>query len=44
MLKIKQQLPFNSTTIDETEYNKNQDDIKNSIKKLILAIKVKRKL
>ena len=43
MLKIKQQLPFNSTTIDETEYNKNQDDIKNSIKKLYIANQSKKK-
>ena len=43
MLKIKQQLPFNSTTIDETEYNKNQDDIKNSIKKLYIGNQSKKK-
>ena len=42
MLKIKQQLPFNST-IDETEYNKNQDDIKNSIKKLYIGNQSKKK-
>ena len=39
MLKIKKQLPLAS--IDETEYNKNQEDIKSSI---ILAIKVRKKL
>ena len=37
MLKIKKQLPFSSGLIDETEYNKNQEDIKNSIKNLYIG-------
>ena len=43
MLKIKKNLPFNSTTIDETEYNKNQEDIKNFIKKLYIGNQSKKK-
>lgn len=43
MLKIKKQLPFNSGLIDETEYNKNQEDIKNSIKNLYIGNQSKKK-
>lgn len=43
MLKIKKQLPFNSGLIDETEYNKNQEDIKNSIKNLYIGNQTKKK-
>ena len=43
MLKIKKNLPFNSKTIDETEYNKNQEDIKNCIKKLYIGNQSKKK-
>ena len=43
MLKIKKQLPFNSGLIDETEYNKNQEDIKNSIKNLYIGNQNKKK-
>ena len=41
MLKIKKQLPLAS--IDETEYNKNQEDIKSSIKKLYISNQSKKK-
>ena len=41
MLRIKKQLPL--AAIDETEYNKNQDDIKNSIKKLYISNQSKKK-
>ena len=41
MLKIKKQLPL--AAIDETEYNKNQDDIKSSIKKLYISNQSKKK-
>ena len=41
MLKIKKQLPLGA--IDETEYNKNQDDIKSSIKKLYISNQSKKK-
>lgn len=41
MLKIKKQLPL--TTFDATEYTKNQEDIKNSIKKLFISNKDKKK-
>ena len=43
MLKIKKQLPFSSGLIDETEYNKNQEDIKNSIKNLYIGNQSKKK-
>ena len=43
MLKIKKQLPFNSGLIDETEYNKNEEDIKNSIKNLYIGNQSKKK-
>ena len=41
MLRIKKQLPL--SVIDETEYTKNQDDIKNSIKKLFISNQGKKK-
>ena len=41
MLRIKKQLPL--AAIDETEYNKNQDDIKSSIKKLYISNQSKKK-
>ena len=41
MLRIKKQLPL--AAIDETEYNKNQDDIKSSIKKLYISNQNKKK-
>ena len=41
MLRIKKQLPL--SVIDETEYSKNQEDIKNSIKKLFISNKDKKK-
>ena len=34
MLKIKKQIPFKVTSFNEEEYQKNQNDIKNSIKNL----------
>ena len=43
MLKIKKQLPFSLKTFDEDEYNKNQEDIKNSIKKLFIGNQTKKK-
>ena len=43
MLKIKKQLPFSSGLIDETEYNKNQEDIENSIKNLYIGNQSKKK-
>ena len=42
MLKIKKQLPL-APTFDETEYSKNQEDIKNSIKKLFISNQGKKK-
>ena len=36
MLKVKKQLPL-AADFDETEYTKNQEDIKNSIKKLFIS-------
>ena len=36
MLKVKKQLPL-AENFDETEYTKNQEDIKNSIKKLFIS-------
>ena len=41
MLRIKKQLLL--AAIDETEYNKNQDDIKSSIKKLYISNQSKKK-
>ena len=41
MLKIKKQLPLGA--IDETEYDKNQNDIKSSIKKLYISNQSKKK-
>ena len=41
MLIIKKQLPL--AAIDETEYKKNQDEIKNSIKKLYISNQSKKK-
>ena len=41
MLRIKKQLPLSA--VDETEYNKNQEDIKNSIKKLFISNRDKKK-
>ena len=41
MLRIKKQLPL--AAIDETEYNKNQDDIKSSIKNLYISNQSKKK-
>ena len=41
MLRIKKQLPL--AAIDETEYKKNQDEIKNSIKKLYISNQSKKK-
>ena len=32
MLKIKKQIPFKTTSFNQDEYLKNQNDIKNSIK------------
>ena len=43
MLKIKKQIPFSLKTFDEDEYNKNQGDIKNSIKKLYIGNQSKKK-
>ena len=43
MLKIKKTIPFNLNTFDEDEYNKNQNEIKNSIKKLYIGNQNKRK-
>ena len=43
MLKIKKQLPFSLKTFDDDEYNKNQEDIKNSIKKLYIGNQNKKK-
>ena len=42
MLRIKKQLPI-TTNFDETEYTKNQEDIKNSIKKLFISNQGKKK-
>ena len=42
MLRIKKQLPL-AATIDETEYKKNQEDIKNSIKKLYISNQSRKK-
>ena len=42
MLKIKKQIPF-SLKFDEDEYNKNQEDIKNLIKKLYIGNQSKKK-
>ena len=42
MLKIRKQLPL-SAAIDETEYTKNQEDIKNSIKQLFISNQGKKK-
>ena len=42
MLKIKKQLPL-AANFDETEYTKNQEDIKNSIKKLFISNQSKKK-
>ena len=44
MLKIKKQLPFSLKTFDEDEYNRNQEDIKNSIKKLYIGNQNKKKI
>ena len=41
MLKIKKQLPL--SVVDESEYTKHQEDIKNSIKKLFISNKDKKK-
>ena len=43
MLKIKKPIPFNLNTFDEDEYNKNQNEIKNSIKKLYIENQNKKK-
>ena len=43
MLKIKKPIPFNLSTFDEEEYNKNQNEIKNSIKKLYVGNQNKKK-
>ena len=42
MLKIKKQLPL-AANFDETEYTKNQEDIKNSIKKLFISNQSRKK-
>ena len=42
MLRIKKQLPL-SASIDDTEYKKNQEDIKNSIKQLYIGNQNKKK-
>ena len=42
MLKIKKQLPL-AADFDETEYTKNQEDIKNSIKKLFISNQSRKK-
>ena len=41
MLRIKKQLPL--SVVDESEYTKNQEDIKNSIKKLFISNQGKKK-
>ena len=42
MLKVKKQLPL-AADFDETEYTKNQEDIKNSIKKLFISNQSRKK-
>ena len=42
MLKIKKQLPL-AANFDETEYTKNQEEIKNSIKKLFISNQSRKK-
>ena len=42
MLKIKKQLPL-AANFDETEYTKNQEDIKNSIKELFISNQSRKK-
>ena len=41
MLRVKKQLPL--SMVNESEYNKNQEDIKNSIKKLFISNQGKKK-
>ena len=43
MLNIKKPIPFNLNTIDEEEYDKNENEIKNSIKKLYIGNQNKKK-
>ena len=43
MLKIKKQIPFSLKAFDENEFNKNQEEIKNSIKKLYIGNQSKKK-